>query len=165
MLYSSNQNNTVSQPYFSKKKKKIFKYYKTVYGELKTLKGAGGQPGEHLVREAGVGRGARPALSEEPGPRGPAQLRSHSRDTRGTAGGRTGAKVMLSLMNFSRDSERFPNNYGKPFKCIRRIKRHQLQVRWRRNVKGRQSSHRIQGEVRETRGRTRLQGNVAGQAV
>ena len=33
-----------------------------MYGELKTLKGAGGKPGEQLVREAGVGRGAWTAL-------------------------------------------------------------------------------------------------------
>ena len=36
------------------------------------------------------------------------------------------------------------------------------EVRWRRNVQGRQSSHRIQGEVWETGGRTRLQGGKRG---
>ena len=106
------------------------------------------------MRAAGVGRGACTALSGEPWPRGPVQLRSQQQ---GHAGGgdrsQGDAQSHELLTGFC-----FPNNYGKPLKCIRRIKRlsHQLQARWRRNVKGRQSSHRIQGEAQETRGRTQL---------
>ena len=72
---------------------------------------------------------------------------------------------MPDLMNFLWDFEHFPNNYRKPLKCIRRIKRgsHQLQVGWRRNVKGiSQNPGRGAGDAWKD---TAAGGNVTGRAV
>ena len=80
MLDSRDQNNTVRQPYFSKRTKKIFKDSRALDGEIKTLKGAG--ENQNSVRRGTQAR----TVSGGPGPRGPAQVRSQQQGHGGDSG-------------------------------------------------------------------------------
>ena len=89
------------------------------------LGGAGGKPGENLVQECQAGgksthvRCVRGSVRT----RGPVlwpQASKQQGDTgRDEAGWTAGSKMTQNLMNFLRDFERFPKNYGKLLKCIK----------------------------------------------
>lgn len=72
-----------------------------MYGELKTLKGAGGETGR-TPGESGR-RGARSTGLHCRESRGPGAQLSSGASSRGTREAGTGAKVMPNLMNFLRD--------------------------------------------------------------